>query len=197
MKKYQIGLTAVIVCMGIILTACTNKTLEKKEEDILPKQEIMKQDNQTKETIIQGKLMETTEVYQVYELNLEREGLKIFGNLLKPRGEEQYPLMILSHGFGSSYRYTLQYARELVELGIACYVFDFCGGSMNSMSDGEMINMSVITEKNDLSTILDQLKMYDWVDQDKIYLMGESQGGLVSTLLASERSDEIDRKSVV
>lgn len=135
----------------------------------------------TKNKLKNASIIKKTEAYTIYELSFRRGGKKIYGNLYVPsRDQKQYSLVIMAHGFGSSYSYLTEYASKLVKNGIAAYIFDFCGGSSYSRSDGEMTKMSVLTEKKDLQTVFDSLKTESFVDQDHIFLMGESQGGLVA-----------------
>ncbi len=54
-----------------------------------------------------------------------------------------------------------------------------------------MLDMSVLTEKADLEAVLDEVMRWECVNTDSIYLMGNSQGGYVSTLVAAERPDDI------
>ena len=49
--------------------------------------------------------------------------------------------------------------------------------------------MSVITETGDLNAVIEQVKNWDWVDKENIFLIGESQGGCVSALVAAKRDD--------
>ena len=51
--------------------------------------------------------------------------------------------------------------------------------------------MSVLTEKADLEAVLEEVKQWDFVDTGSIYLMGNSQGGLVTALTAAEHKEEI------
>lgn len=137
-------------------------------------------------------VIQQQETYTVYELNFERDGMKIYGNLYLPKnGTEQFPVAIMAHGFGSSYSNLAPYASILAENGIASYTFDFCGGSTGSRSDGDMLRMSVLTERADMETVLEELRSYDFVNQDQVFLMGESQGGLVVALLAALRNEDV------
>lgn len=132
------------------------------------------------------------EGYSIYELGFERDGLQIYGNLYLPQTDDQtYPTVIMAHGFGGTYSYMAPYAEILAANGIASYVFDFCGGSRQSRSDGDMLEMSVLTEREDLNAILDGIKNYRFVDGENVFLMGESQGGMVSALLAAQRTSDI------
>ena len=133
-----------------------------------------------------------TEEYAVYEITFERDEAEIYGQFYLPKGSlTAYPTVIIGHGFGSSYTATAKDAQYLAEAGIASYVFDFCGGSPSCASSGSMLDMSVLTEKADMETVLDGLVSYDFVDKENIFLMGESQGGMVAALLGSTRSEDI------
>lgn len=89
-------------------------------------------------------------------------------------GKSTYPAVIIGHGFGGSYSEMAIYAQVLAQNGFAGYVFDFCGGSGSSLSDGNTRNMSVLTEERDMETVMDGLKNYEVVDKDNLFLMGES-----------------------
>ena len=75
--------------------------------------------------------------------------------------------------------------------GYVVYTFDFCGGSLNGNSDVDFMDMTVMTEKEDLSAVMDFVKTKDYVDQDHLFLLGQSQGGLVSALTAADRKDDV------
>jgi len=51
--------------------------------------------------------------------------------------------------------------------------------------------MSVLTEASDLEAVLETSKSWDFVDPDRIVLMGGSMGGLVTTVVGSAHQDEI------
>lgn len=69
--------------------------------------------------------------------------------------------------------------------------FDFCGGGYGSRSDGDVLDMSVLTEKADLEAVLEEVQTWEFVDVDSIYLMGNSQGGFVTAMTAAEHQDDI------
>lgn len=114
---------------------------------------------------------------------------QIYGQMYKPDGDGKYPLLIYSHGYGYNYEeYDLQ---EIARHGIAAYRFDFCGGSPDSRSDGRSTDMSVKTEATDLEAVLNTLKELSYIDLDRIYLSGNSQGSFVSTMVGISHKDEI------
>ena len=120
------------------------------------------------------------------------DGKRVYAQLYLPeqRGK-RFPLLILGHGYTSSYSLLTGYAERLSGHQIACCIFDFCGGSNYSRSDGSMLDMSVVTQKEDLKLVLRVLRDHPGVDPQKIYIGGESQGGLVAALAAPEVQAEI------
>lgn len=125
------------------------------------------------------------------ELSLSRDGMKIYGELYLPETEGILPLVILFHGFGATHSVVADYAESFAENGIAAYVYDFIGGSTSSRSDGKTTEMSVLTEAADLSAVLDHFLQDERFDSEKIFLMGESQGGFVSTYVAGTRPSDV------
>ncbi len=115
----------------------------------------------------------------------------ITGELLLPEGiSGKLPTIIVSHGLGSSG----VNAKKLVGMslamsGFAVYCFDFFGGSRHSKSGGEMWEMSVFTEKGDLNAVIAHVKSLDTTDTDKLFLLGESQGGFVTAITAAEHPE--------
>lgn len=123
---------------------------------------------------------------------LERDGQKIYGKLFLPEETDApLPLVILSHGLGSDHRIMEPYAESFAENGFAAFVFDYIGGSEESMSDGNMTGMSVLTEAEDLSCILQSFRSDSRFSEDEIFLFGGSQGGFISAYAAGEHPDEI------
>ena len=126
------------------------------------------------------------------ELSVSRDGLSIYGIAYIPANKEgKFPTLIMCHGFSGSFASSIGYAESLARNGIASYIFDFIGGSANSRSDGSTLDMSVMTEVADLNAVIDFLTRLDFVDTDNLFLMGESQGGLVCALAAAGRSDDV------
>lgn len=132
--------------------------------------------------------------YTSRELTCQRGSLTIYGQLFLPldaSGNEAtgpLPTIAAGHGFGSNYLHCVPYAWALAEAGYAVYCFDFCGGGYASRSEGNPIEMSLDTEKEDFLAVIDLLRAQEVVDNDHLFLMGEGQGGFVATMAAHERS---------
>jgi pimeloyl-ACP methyl ester carboxylesterase len=137
-------------------------------------------------------MLSKNDVYTVYETDFTRDGKRIYGNLYVPNtGAEKVPTVVLSHGYEGSYSEMAAYAEVFAQNGFAAYVFDFCGGSYSSKSDGATTEMSVLTEKADLTAVLDGLSFLNVIDTDRLFLMGESQGGMVSALTAADNQARV------
>ncbi len=118
---------------------------------------------------------------------------QIFARFYQPQGPVQapFPTVILSHGFGSDSSYMQRYAQSLSTHGYAALIFDFVGGGVGSRSGGSTTGMSVLTEARDLNAVMDAMRERSDVDNDRLYLMGASQGGFVSTYVAAHRPQDV------
>ena len=113
----------------------------------------------------------------------------LYGILQMPEGKEPVPLVITCHGFGGNYFGALDYADVFTQGGYAVFSMDFCGGGLWSRSDGTMLEMSVLTEAEDLNAVIDYFR--EDPRFSGIFLRGESQGGFVASYVAAERPDDI------
>lgn len=117
---------------------------------------------------------------------------RIYGQVYVPDGVGYHrPTVILSHSFGLTYKSMNAYCAMLAKNGYVAYCFDFCGGSKKSKSDGKTTDMTVFTEVKDLESVLSKARALKRVDKNKIFLLGTSQGGLVSALTASKNSSKV------
>ncbi len=139
-----------------------------------------------------------------YSLTSEKSGLKIGGFLNVPNNfdpAKKYPLVIMSHGIaGSVTTYDQNYVAYLLEKDVLCFTYFFCGGGapdtrsksrIRTTSEGDSKDMSLLTEKEDLLSVLNDMSKKSFIDTGKIVLMGESMGGAVTGLTAPEVSDRI------
>lgn len=101
--------------------------------------------------------------------------------------------VIMSHGFLANQKSMEKYARALAKAGYATFTYDFCGGALLGKSDGKFSDMSIDTEKEDLRAVISFVKGLDHVDGDRLILLGASQGGFVSCMVAAEGREHIDR----
>ena len=129
--------------------------------------------------------------YKIEEQNITAtSGENIYGQIYLPNKKNSYTV-ILCHGFGGTYEDMAPYAAYLAQYGYVAYVFDFRGGSTSSKSDGATTSMTPLTEKQDLSDVYDFLIKQDYTKTGKVYLIGNSQGGFVSTLYTADHQDNI------
>ena len=136
----------------------------------------------------------TPEVVQTQEIWVQNGDDRIYGIAYVPATEDgkKVPLVIFSHELGNDHTSGERYAERLAEAGYAAYVFDFRGGTVGgNRSDGSNSEMSILTEASDLESVLAAAKTWDFVDPDKIVLLGSSMGGLVTTVVGSTHQDEI------
>lgn len=130
--------------------------------------------------------------YTTQELPAQVDGHAIYGEIYIPDGAgEAMPAVIFSHGYGGTHSIGAPYAQALAEKGFVVYCYDFRGGSNSSRSDGSPLDMSVFTEKADLEAVLSMLQSLDYVDNERIFLMGTSQGGMVSAMTGAAHPEEI------
>ena len=127
------------------------------------------------------------------ELYAEGQGKKIYGYITAPKNykEQKLPTIIASHGFGGNAERQDYYAQSLAKEGYVVYSFDFMGGNKNSRSGNDTLKMSVFTEVDDLDVVVNILKNQNFVDKNNIFLLGQSQGGVVSTIEGPRLKEEI------
>ena len=98
---------------------------------------------------------------------------------------KKYPTVIIFHGFGGdrngTVNFRLNHAKYLTERGFVVFRFDFSG---SGESDREFYDMTVSREEKELEIIHDFAKMKYFVDKDRLYWIGHSLGGVLSSLMA-------------
>ena len=179
MKKNlgKIVLAALAACMG--LAACGTDD----DNTLLPPDH---NGNATDSTQVENEFRpDSTELWS------ERDGLRIYGMMYRDaRSSGKLPAVILSHSSSLTHKAMSGYAQAIARIGFAAVCFDFCGGSDKSKSDGATDSMTVFTEVEDLRAVVRTVRSLDFVDESRLYLLGSSQGGLVSALLAEECPDD-------
>ena len=127
-----------------------------------------------------------------------RDGLTIRGLLFEPvngkvNAEGKLPVAIVSHMFMVNYKLVEKYARFFAEQGYLAVCYDFNGGGMFSKSDGKSVDMSVLTEVADLEAVIDAVLKHEKADPSRLMLMGCSQGGFVSALVAARHPEMVEK----
>lgn len=135
----------------------------------------------------------TQEPFTETTFECKRGGLTIRGTEYRPEGDS-LPVAIVSHGFMAWQDTVRHYAKELARMGYCAYCFDFCGGSVmkKGKSDGETTDMSVLTEMQDLEAVIEYVQSLCYTGKE-LLLMGCSQGGFVSALVAAKHSDLVSK----
>ena len=123
----------------------------------------------------------------------KRGDLTIRGTEYRPEGDN-LPVAIVSHGFMAFQDTVRQYAKELARMGYCAYCFDFCGGSVmkKGKSDGATTDMSVLTEVEDLEAVIEYTQSLPY-NSKELVLMGCSQGGFVSALVAAKHPESVTK----
>ena len=176
----------VIVLMGFIAVVMCFAACSSDDDNGTTPPEITEEE-ETTDSIQTG----TEIVVDSAEVWSERDGNRIFGMMYhNPATTKKQPAVILSHSSSLTHEAMSGYAKEIAKIGYAAYCFDFCGGSDKSKSDGKTDEMTVFTEVEDLRAVVKTVKSLDYIDPSRVYLLGSSQGGLVSALLADECPDD-------
>ena len=130
--------------------------------------------------------------YTTREIWCKNGDANIYGIAYVPDTNKKAPLVIFSHELGNSHTSGERYAERLAEAGYAAYVFDFCGGTVGgNKSDGSNVGMSVMTEASDLEAVLEAAATWDFVDSDRIVLLGGSQGAVVTSVVGCRNANKI------
>ncbi|MCR5279160.1 MAG: alpha/beta hydrolase [Lachnospiraceae bacterium] len=117
---------------------------------------------------------------------IKGNGYRIEGMINLPDSQGPFPTVIFSHGFGATFRNFTHHADAFARSGVAFVAFDFCGGGPDSLSDGSMQEMNILSEMDDLRVVIEKTLELEFVDKEAVFLMGESMGGMVSALVAPE-----------
>lgn len=122
------------------------------------------------------------------------DGKDVYGKIYYPTDlteEQKCSAVILSHGYNGCNADFTNECTKLAQQGYVAYAYDFCGGSIRSKSSMKTTEMTIFTEKEDLLAVYNDISNLDMVDANHVYLMGGSQGGLVTTLATEELQDKV------
>ena len=163
--------------------------------------------------IVQGDTGRDIEIYSIEgrdfmerAFTCERGSLTIRGMQFFPAdfaeegngSDRKYPIVVISHGFTGNYTDMAGYARSFAGIGYMAFCFSFCGGGRSgepeaSRSDGKSTDMTVLTEVEDLLTVIRYAQSLPYTDAGQVVLTGYSQGGFVSGLAAARCGDQAAR----
>ncbi len=127
--------------------------------------------------------------YKYIELK-NRNNLILRGiqNLPENTGKnERLPAVIIVHGhtgnkMGNAF-FFVKMSKFFTSKGFTTFRFDFTG---SGESDGEFEDMTLTSELNDMDNIYKSVETNINVDRNKIFIIGHSMGGLITTLKAYE-----------
>ena len=175
-----------IVLMGLIAAAMCFAACSSDDDNGTTPPEITEEE-ETTDSIQTG----TEIVVDSAEVWSNRDGNRIFGMMYyNSASSKKQPAVILSHSSSLTHEAMSGYALAIAKMGYAAYCFDFCGGSDKSKSYGKTDEMTVFTEVEDLRAVVKTVKSQANVEPSQVFLLGSSQGGLVSALLADECPDD-------
>lgn len=150
--------------------------LEDREKTILPNQNNSKND-------VMGSVP-----YMEIPLTIDYNGIELAATLSMPESDGLVPLVLMGHGYTGSQNHFTQYAEVYASNGVASIRFDF---PANGKSSGKSTDISLLTEKEVMSFMLDYARTLEGIDPDNIYLSGQSMGGMVAALCGAERLNDI------
>lgn len=105
--------------------------------------------------------------------------------------KREMPIVILAHGHNATHENNKYYEYLLNKNNLATLSIDFRGASSRSKSEGSTVDMTIFTEVEDLVNVIEEVKTWKSVDNKKIFLLGSSQGGLVSAITAVEKENDL------
>ena len=129
--------------------------------------------------------------YKITSLKLNDGQNEIYNNLYIPSNYKKGPIVIYSHELANTHEIAIPYAEFLANNNIASLIFDYPGGSNESKSSGSTLDMTISGQVKTLSYIIDEVKKLEYIDKDNIFVIGASQGGLVSSLVAAKKEKDI------
>ncbi|WP_194976668.1 alpha/beta hydrolase family protein [Aquiflexum lacus] len=123
----------------------------------------------------------------------EKGGIQLNGLITKPHGEGPFPAVVLVTGSGPQDRNSeifghqpfLVIADYLTNQGIVVLRYDERGVGE---SEGQFSSATSLDFKDDALFALEYLRSQSFVDNQKVGVIGHSEGGLIAWLIGAERS---------
>lgn len=116
------------------------------------------------------------------------------GDIWRPIQESdpgrRVPVAIYAHGLTSARSKNLMARRlplSILKYNMGLVAFDFNG---HGESDGAFIDHTILNETDDLDSILCYVRKLEWVDTARISILGHSQGGIITGLLAARKGSD-------
>lgn len=113
--------------------------------------------------------------------------LAVMGTLHLPEGKENFPGVVLFHGFTSNKagtnRLFWKISKKLEESGVASIRFDFRG---NGESEGDSSSFTIKDYVSDAKKVIKKLMKVKGIDPNNIGLIGMSMGSIVASYVATE-----------
>lgn len=102
----------------------------------------------------------------------------------------KFPIVIFSHGYNGYKDDFKDTAKYLAEHGVGAITFTFCGSGLRDKSGFATTDMTLFTEKEDLLAVINYAESLKGFNGN-LYLLGGSQGGMVSAMAAEECTSEL------
>lgn len=169
-----------LVCLVLLLQGCVKEDLK-----------VSKGIEQTYVNEEGAEMNVKSYTYEIKEIPSKVKEQNIYGVAYIPDTKDKVPLVIFAHELCSTHKSGEGYAKELATRGIAVYTFDFRGGSEESRSDGSTVEMSVMSEADDIDAVIQEVTKWNFVDTERIILMGASQGGMASAISGTRNQSKL------
>lgn len=126
-------------------------------------------------------------------ITIKRDGINLAAKVALPK-KNYYDVAILAYGFVGAMDPKINdllpvLAKKLNEKGIATIRFDFNG---HGESEGNLENMSIYNELEDYHAVL-QYVLDNFKGIQQLYLIGHSQGGVISSMMAGFYPDKVNK----
>lgn len=121
----------------------------------------------------------------IRQLTVPHHGRVMDADFYRPEAS-LFPAVVVCHGYGGDKRGMAWVGRALAEAGIGALCVSLCGGGRGDASGFPSTSMTLYTERDDALAALDLARTLPGVDPARVYLFGESQGGLASVLAAEQ-----------
>lgn len=125
---------------------------------------------------------------KIEAIKIPHDGRVSYATVYTPDGEGCFPFVVLSHGYNGHGDDCRDLAEKLAEAGIGAVTHTFCGGSTRDESGFPTCDMTIYTECEDLSAVVDAVRALP--SANGVAIWGESQGGLVTAMTAGVRPSD-------